>query len=292
MPGTVHSAPIGVENLVIATLTDEANCTYSTVTSVAPLINIKVNPKSNTDTLYADDRAVETVTSLGEIDVEIETQDLPLEIQATMLGHVLDAVTGVMAFKATDIAPYVALGFKIKKANGKYRYVWLLKGKFEELGEEASTQEDKAKFQTPKLKGTFLTRTDGLWKYTMDENSAITPLTNFLATVYSQIVDVVAPTVTTVPLDAATGVSGTNDLVFTFSKAIQIDAVIPANIFLIKADGTAVTTTLSIGTNNTIVTMHPTTILGAGSYIAVITTNIKSIAGVPIETNCVVNFTV
>lgn len=34
---------------------------------------VKVSPKSNSDTLYADNRAVETVSSMGEIQVEIET---------------------------------------------------------------------------------------------------------------------------------------------------------------------------------------------------------------------------
>lgn len=184
MAGAIYSAPIGVESLVYATLTDEVLGTYGVVAPIAPLINIKIKPKSNTDLLYADNRIVETVSSLGDISAEVEAQDLPLEVQAIILGHTLDPITGVMASKASDIAPYVAIGFKIKKSNGKYRYIWLLKGKFEELSEEAATQEDKAKFSTPKLAGTFVTRADGLWKYTMDEDSATTPITTFLATVY------------------------------------------------------------------------------------------------------------
>lgn len=188
MAGTVvHSAPIGVENLVFATLTDESAVTYGTVTNIAPLINVKVSPKVNSDNLYADNRAVETISVLGEVDVEIETQDMPLEVQATLLGHSLDATTGVMTYDIDDVAPYVAMGFKIKKANGKYRYVWLLKGKFEELGEEGATQEDKVKFSTPKLKGTFVTRADGKWKYTADEDSGTVP-TGFLTTVYKPTV--------------------------------------------------------------------------------------------------------
>lgn len=182
---TVHSTPVGVENAVYAILTDEATPKYSAVKSLAPLLNVKISPKTSSDTLYADNRAIESVTTLGEIETELEISDLPLEVQAELLGHALDATTGIMSYRNTDNAPYIALGFKIKKANGKYRYVWLLKGKFEEVETEAKTQEDKTDFQTPKIKGTFLVRADGVWKYTADQDSGTTPATDaFLATVY------------------------------------------------------------------------------------------------------------
>ena len=147
--------------------------------------NVKISPKSNSDTLYADNKAVETVSTLGEVEVELETQDLPLEVQAVLLGHTLDAASKVMSYEADDNAPYVAVGFKVKKGNGKYRYVWLLKGKFSEPEEEHSTQEDKTKFQTPKLKGTFLTRADGRWKYTADEDSGFTGGASWFTNVYA-----------------------------------------------------------------------------------------------------------
>jgi phi13 family phage major tail protein len=187
MVGTVNSTPIGVESLVVAIM-DEVLGTYGAVTPVSPLINIKITPNSNTDILYADNIAVETVTTVGKIDVETEMQDLPLEVQALVLGHTLDASNGVMIYNDKDIAPYLALGFKIKKANGKYRYVWLLKGKFEELATEGKTQEEKVTFQTPKLKGTFVIRADGNWKFVMDEDSSTTPLTTFLDTVFVPVV--------------------------------------------------------------------------------------------------------
>jgi len=86
------------------------------------------------------------------------------------------------------MASYVAIGFKVKKANGKHRYVWLLKGKFSEPEEEHSTQENKTKFQTPKLKGTFLTREDGKWKYTADEDSGFTGGPTWFTNVYAPVV--------------------------------------------------------------------------------------------------------
>jgi len=96
MSEIVSSAPVGVENLVYAILTEEETPTYGTPALISPAINVKINSKSNSETLYADNRAVETVLNLGEVDVEIETQDLPLEVQTALLGHKLDATTKVM----------------------------------------------------------------------------------------------------------------------------------------------------------------------------------------------------
>lgn len=106
------------------------------------------------------------------------------------------------------------------------------------------------------------------------------------------ITDTVAPTVTTTPLDAATGVAVGSNVVFTFDKAIQADTANSSNIFLMKADGTDVATTLSIDADNKVVTLDPTADLTTGAYIAVATTNIKSVAGVALAQKRVVNFTV
>jgi phi13 family phage major tail protein len=190
MAGVTNSAPIGVENLVYAILTNEPSGTYGAPTLISPAINVKVSPKSSIDTLYADNRAVEIVTNLGQIDVELEIQDLSLEVQADLLGHKIDPASKVMSYNTEDIPPYVAIGFKIKKGNRKYRYVWLLKGIFSEQEEEYATQEDKTKFQTPKINGTFVTRVDGQWKYTADEDSGFTGSSTWFSNVY-------APTTTT-----------------------------------------------------------------------------------------------
>lgn len=45
-------------------------------------MNIKVAPKSDSAKLYADNDVSEIETSLGDIAVDFETKDMPLEIQA------------------------------------------------------------------------------------------------------------------------------------------------------------------------------------------------------------------
>ncbi|MFV9511806.1 major tail protein [Tepidibacillus sp. LV47] len=165
------ASKIGMKDLYYAKLTkdDTTGVTYEAPTLIAGAISSKISAKTDSQTLYADDGAFDTASVLGEITVELELADLPLSVQAELLGHTV--ANGVLEAKNTDEAPYVAIGFRALKSNGKYRYYWLLKGRFEIPDDESKTKEDKASFQTAKLKGTFVCRAyDGKWKLVGDED--------------------------------------------------------------------------------------------------------------------------
>lgn len=137
--------------------------------NIAGVISAKISPSSNTATLYADDGPDEVATALGEISVELNVKDLPLDIQADLLGHTV--TSGVMYRSADDIAPYVAIGFRSEKSNGSFRYIWLYKGKFKQIEQEYKTKEDTPAFQTPTIVGTFVKRVyDDAWQAIVDED--------------------------------------------------------------------------------------------------------------------------
>jgi phi13 family phage major tail protein len=286
---------VGLSDLYYAILTkdDLTGVSYQTPVKIVGAINGKISPKSNTETLYADDGASETMTTLGEIEVEFDAKDLPFSAQASLLGHSVS--NGILVKKATDTAPYVALGFRSKKSNGKYRFVWLYKGKFQLPEQEYKTMEDKPTFQTAKIKGIFIKRdNDQAWQVTGDEDEAdFTAANTWFNNVVTVAADTTPPTVTTNPIDAATAVAVGANIVFTFSEPIQEQTVNNANFMLIKAsDGTVVSANLSIDTSKTIVTLDPTANLSAATaYIAVATTNVKDLSGNPLAQNSVVNFT-
>jgi len=168
-----NSVKVGLKDLYYAMLTkdDATGATYEAPALVAGAISAKISAKTDSVTLYADDTAFETASSLGEIDLELEMADLPLSVQAALLGHTVN--NGVLEATNTDVAPYVAVGFRALKSNGKYRYYWLLKGKFQIPDDESKTKEDKVSFQTAKLKGTFVCRVyDGKWKLVGDEDES------------------------------------------------------------------------------------------------------------------------
>jgi len=288
----VNSATTGIKKLVYAIMLDELLETYGAVKSAPPLINIKITPKTESTTLYADNQAVENVTSLGDIAIDFETQDMPLEVQADFFGHILDTLTGTLIYNVNDKAPYIALGYQRTKGNGKNRYVWLYKVKFQEIAEEGVTNADKVTFQTPKVTGIGIANKNGDWKKIADDDTMGASIINFLATVpVSGAPDLVAPTVSTVPLDAAVGVAVSASVVYTFSKAINLADMISSHFFLLKA-GVNVPCGLTANAGNTIVTMKPVANLSAGAHVAICTADVRSAAGIPLAAMKVTNFTV
>ena len=148
----------------------KAAATYGTPVEVPGLISADIKPASSSATLYADNGPYDTDTTLGDITVAIDLADLDLDTAAALLGHT--AAKGIMVQKATDVAPYVCILFEALKANGKRRFVKLLKGRFQVPDETTKTKDDKVTFQTSKIEGKFVIRVyDKAWKRTADEDA-------------------------------------------------------------------------------------------------------------------------
>lgn len=117
-------------------------------------MSININPNGSMETAFYDDGPGESATTLGNIEVEINKSALSAQEKSILLGHKLDS-KGAIIYGASDIPPYVALGFRTLKSNGKYRYVWLLKGKFMEPEDNNNTKGDSIEFQNDVLTGRF-----------------------------------------------------------------------------------------------------------------------------------------
>lgn len=162
---------IGVRNLHYALLkTDDATgVTYDTPVSIPGVRTIDVKPSSGVDTLYGDDAPFDIASYLGDIEVTIDTAELSVEDMAALLGHTVSK--GIIDFKSTDEAPYVAVLFESVKSNGKKRFVKLLKGKFAEPEENYQTKDSGVHWNTAKITGHFVVRTyDSAWKRVADED--------------------------------------------------------------------------------------------------------------------------
>lgn len=143
---------------------------YAPVEKVIGAISANVNPNSSSATLFYDDGPGDTATTLGEITLELNLADIPLEVQAIWLGH--EFANGILKRKAADVPPWLALGFRTLKSNGAYRYMWLAKGKFAIPEEDYQTKGDSVEFQTPTISGTFAKRDcDDEWERTTDEDA-------------------------------------------------------------------------------------------------------------------------
>lgn len=181
---------IGMDNIYYAIMTDEEAETYDTPKRIPGAITATVTPTTNSATLYADDQADEVANSLGDIEIEINPKDLTPEILADILGAAIDD-NGALVQAATDNAPYVALGWRSRKSNGKYRYYWYYKGKFQPNEEEFQTKEDTPTFQTPTISGLFVPRRkDNCWKTSVDEDATGVPasvITGWFTEVYEPV---------------------------------------------------------------------------------------------------------
>lgn len=171
---------IGCDNLVYAVMTTEDTATsapvYDTPKPAPGVMHININPNASQETLFADDGPMETATTLGKIEVEIQKNELTTENRADLLGHIIDSNGGIV-YSDSDIPPYVAIAFRTLKSNGKYRYAWLYKGKFTDPEEQNETKGDGINFQADTITGQF-TRLNHevsigsakkrIWKYELD----------------------------------------------------------------------------------------------------------------------------
>ena len=175
------STRIGVSNFHYAKMTTEETLTtlpvYDAPVSAPGLMSLNINPNASIDTLFADDGPFETAATNGQIEVEIQKNALSTTNKVDLLGKTVDTKGGIIS-SDTDVPPWVAIGFKSLKSNGKYRYVWLYKGKFSDPEDNNETKGDSINWQSDTITGNFVklmyeytsgTKTIHPWKYEMDE---------------------------------------------------------------------------------------------------------------------------
>ena len=137
--------------------------TYGSPVRMAKAISAELTVETAEAILYADDGADEVVKEFvsGELTLNVNNL-LPADL-AALLGQTQDSDKVVYAAD-TDEAPYWAIGFRAKKANGEYKYIWLYKVKFAIPSESYTTKGDAIEFSTPEITGQFIKRPDGKWK--------------------------------------------------------------------------------------------------------------------------------
>lgn len=165
-----------LKNIYLAKLTkdDATGVTYGTVTKLAnAAISVSAKPTIQTDDLYAGGQKSETEQTFDSVEVELTIKDANDEQVAEMGGHTIDATSGKMICKTTDIAPYYALGFEAVRNDGSQKCVWLTKGKFEPAEDNLKTKEKNATFQPLSFKGSFQGRDfDSEYRISLDSRSA------------------------------------------------------------------------------------------------------------------------
>lgn len=158
-------ATIGLRDLYRAPITvDESGKeTYGTPVRMAKAISAEMSVEVAEAILYADDGADEVVKEFVSGELKLNVNDLMPADLAALLGQTQDS-EGVVYAGEEDDPPYMAIGFRAKKANGMYKFIWLYKVKFAIPSEKYQTKGDGIEFTTPEITGKFIKRPDGRWK--------------------------------------------------------------------------------------------------------------------------------
>lgn len=152
-------ATIGLDRLYYAKITEESNGdeTYETPEPLAKAITAELSVELAEATLYADDGAAEIIKEFKNGTLSLGIDDIGAAIASDLTGATIDD-NKVLISTSEDGGDPVAIGFRAKKANGKYRYFWLYRVKFGIPATNLATKGDSITFSTPTIEGTVLRR--------------------------------------------------------------------------------------------------------------------------------------
>lgn len=279
-----HYAPFDVENGVI---------TFSTPVPWPGAVELKLDTKGEIIEFPADDMVYYSCLDNQGYDGSLTYALMPQSFATDILGEEIDPVSGVQIETAAAKPKPFAFLFEFDGDVKATRHVLFnCIANRPKIG--SKTKGDKTEPNTNEL--AFISRprpaADKRVKAKTNGGTSQTVYDSWYTTVFNGTPDTTAPTATTVPLNNATAVVVSSNVVFTFSKAIRSSSAIAANFFLMKNDGTIVPTTVSIDSTNKIVTVHPTSALSAAStYIGVATENVKDLAGNALAAKVTTKFT-
>ena len=152
-------ATIGLDKLYYAKITEAANGeeSYEKPVQLAKAMSADLSVELAEATLYADDGAAEIVKEFKSGKLTLGVDDIGSTVASDLTGSTIDA-NGVIVSTSEDGGTPVAVGFRAKKANGKYRYFWLYRVKFGIPATNLATKGDNITFSTPTIEGTILRR--------------------------------------------------------------------------------------------------------------------------------------
>lgn len=187
-------ATIGLDKLYYAKITEDENGneTYASPVQMAKAMTADLSVELAEATLYADDGASEIVKEFKSGTLSLGVDDIGASTASDLTGATIDA-NGVVVSTSEDGGEPVAVGFRAKKSNGKYKYYWLYRVKFGIPATNLATKGDSITFSTPTIEGTILRRNkvDGQnkhpWKAEVTEGDsavAVDIITNWYQEVY------------------------------------------------------------------------------------------------------------
>ena len=145
-------ATIGLDKLFYSKITEGENGdeTYAAPVALAKAMTAELSVELAEATLYADDGAAEVVKEFQSGTLTLGVDDIGKSVAEDLTGAVIDE-NGVLISASEDGGAPVAIGFRAKKANGKYRYFWLYRVIFGIPATNLTTKGESIEFSTPSI---------------------------------------------------------------------------------------------------------------------------------------------
>jgi phi13 family phage major tail protein len=207
-------ATIGLDRLYYAKIIEDTNGdeTYGAPQILAKAMTAELSVELIEAILYANDAASEIVKEFKSGALSLGVDDIGPIAAQDLTGCKIDS-NNVVVSRSEDGGSPVAIGFRAKKANGKYRYFWLYRVIFSIPATSLATKGDSITFSSPTIEGTVFRRNklDGEnkhpWKAEVtegDDGVAASIITNWFTSVYEPDFTEVTPTITIATQPAAT----------------------------------------------------------------------------------------
>ena len=152
-------ATIGMDKLFYSKITEDTsgNETYGIPTILAKAITAEISIELAEAMMFADDGLSEMVKEFKSGKISLGIDDIGGAAASDLTGAKIDSNKVIISTGEDNSLP-VAIGFRAKKANGKYRYFWIYRVKFGIPATNLQTKGDSITFQTPTIEGTVLRR--------------------------------------------------------------------------------------------------------------------------------------
>lgn len=187
----------GVEDLVAAEVLTDNNTegegyTVGEVFSIAGVAEISKTTSNSNESHYYDNIPAIVISSTGDDEITCTVSAIPLDVLAKITGQTYDEETGAL-IEGQRKTKYFALGYKTKKTNGDYVYVWRYKGTFNIPDSTHATEDDGTDANGQEVKYTGISTTHKFTKtsatakgITVDVGKGLAKVDNFFDTVTTQ----------------------------------------------------------------------------------------------------------
>ena len=199
-------ATIGLDSLYYAKITEDESGieTYGTPKVLAKAMTAELSVELIEAILYADDGASEVVKEFKSGALSLGIDDIGSLVAQDLTGCKIDS-NNVVVSRSEDGGSPVAIGFRAKKSNGKYRYFWLYRVIFSVPATSLATKGDSITFSSPTIEGTVFRRNKLDWEQKHpwkaevtegDTGVATSTITQWFSAVYEPDFSPVTPTIT------------------------------------------------------------------------------------------------